>query len=67
MFDEIDFPKKPMIGVVIPKMMGFTIINIIGFDLIVDKVGNLVICIRDSRFYTHVVVQLKTRTQYNGW
>ncbi len=60
-FDETDIPKKPVIGAMIPKNMGFTIINVIGFDPIVAKIGNLVLHMRDSRFYNHVVVWLKTR------
>ncbi len=67
MFDETDFPREPMIRVVIPKIMGFIVIKVIGFDLVVVKVNNVAIRMRDSRFYTHVVIWLKTRTQSNGW
>jgi len=56
-----------MIGAMIPKIMGFTIIIIIGFDPIVAKVGNVAIRMMNSRFYTRVVVWLKTRTRSNGW
>jgi hypothetical protein len=67
MFDETNFPRELVIGVLIPKFIGFTIIKIIGFDPIVAEVGNVAIHTKDSRFYTHVVVWLKTRTQSNGW
>ncbi len=41
-----------MIGAVIPKIMGFTIIIIIGFDLIVAKVGNVAIRMKNSVLYS---------------
>jgi hypothetical protein len=67
MFDEIGFPREPMIRVVIIRIMGFVAIKIISFDLTVAEVGDLAMSMRHSRFHTHATVWLKNRMQSNGW
>jgi hypothetical protein len=67
MFDEIRFPKELMIGAVILIITGFVAIKIINFDLVVVEVGDVVVSMWHSGFHTHVIVWLKTRTQFDGW
>jgi len=66
-FDECNFPREPMIGVVILRVTRCRNIKIIGFDPIVVEVGSIVVSyMRHSKFQTQVAMWLKTRTSFGG-
>ncbi len=67
MFDEVGFPRKPMIGVVILKFMRFVAIKIINFDLAMVEVGDVAMSMWHLGFHIHVTIWLKTRMQSDGW
>jgi hypothetical protein len=50
-----------MVGVVILRITSFVAIIIVGFDPIIDEVGDLVISMRHLGFCIQVVMWLKTR------
>jgi hypothetical protein len=66
-FDEANFPRGLVVGVVILKITSFAIVRIVGFDLIVAEVRDLVVNIWHLRFCIQVVMWLKTRAQIDGW
>jgi hypothetical protein len=59
--DEITFPKETNVGSVIVRIIGFTSLIIIGFDLHVAKVGDLTIGIMHSRFFMKATIWIKIR------
>jgi hypothetical protein len=61
MFDEIGFPREPMIGAMILRIIGFVAIKIINFDPAVTKVGDVAMNMQHSRFHIQVIEWLKTK------
>lgn len=66
-FNEVNFPKWLMVGVVILRVTSFVAIKIVGFNLVVAEVGDLAVSIWHLGFCIQVVVWLKTRAQFDGW
>jgi len=64
---EADFPKEPLVGVIILRVTSFADVRIVDFNLAIAEVGDLDVSMWHLGFCTQVVVWLKTRAQSDGW
>lgn len=63
-FDEISFSKEPNVGVVILRVMGFTLLVIVGFDPTIVEVGDIGVGVMHARFFIKVAILLKTKSKF---
>jgi hypothetical protein len=65
-FDEIAFPKVPNVGTMVIRIIGFTLVIILGFDPSITKVGDLAVGVEQLGFFLKAALWIKTELRTNG-
>ncbi len=62
--DEISFSKESKVGVVVLRVIGFSLLIIVGFDPTIVEVGNIGVEMMHPRFFIKVAILLKTKSKF---
>ncbi len=63
-FDEISFSKEQNVGVVILRVIRFTLLVIVGFHPTILEVGDISVGVMHVRFFIKLAILLKTKSKF---
>jgi hypothetical protein len=66
-FDFFTVQNGPQKGAVILRFLGFGVVRLVGIDLDEARVGDIVVEVAHSGYYTHARVWLKVFDGARGW
>jgi hypothetical protein len=66
-FDFLSVQDRPQRGAVILRFLGFGVVRLVGIDPDEARVGDIVVEVIHSGFYTHAQVWLKVIDGARGW